>query len=61
VAGSPQTVAQALMQQARDGKLNYLMNQFMSGDMPHADAMRSVELYGKQVMPIISEACAQWL
>jgi len=61
VAGSPETVAKALIQQARDGKLNYLVNQFMFGDMPHADAMRSVELYGKEVMPIISEAAAQWL
>lgn len=61
VAGSPQTVAQSLIQQARDGRLNYMVNQFMFGDMPHEHAMRSVELYGREVMPTIIEASKQWL
>ena len=56
VAGSPQTVARALSQKAKDGKLNYLVSQFMFGNMPHAHAKRSVELFSQEVMPAIQAA-----
>ena len=61
VAGSPGTVAQALIRQARDGNLNYLVNHLMFGDMPHEDAMNSTRLYAAQVMPAIREAAKEWL
>ena len=41
---------------AKDGKLNYLVSQFMFGNMPHAHAKRSVELFSQEVMPAIQAA-----
>lgn len=61
VAGSPKTVAEALIRQARAGKLNYLVNHFMFGDMPHDDAMNSTRLFATEVMPAIEEASRAWL
>lgn len=61
VAGSPATVAEALTRQARDGQLNYLAGQFIFGDMPQADAMRSVALFAREVMPAMREAAREWL
>jgi alkanesulfonate monooxygenase SsuD/methylene tetrahydromethanopterin reductase-like flavin-dependent oxidoreductase (luciferase family) len=61
VAGSPATVAQALIAQARSGAINYLMGHFMFGDMPHVDAVRSIELFASDVMPAMNRASAEWL
>lgn len=62
VAGSPQTVAKVLTRQARAGNLNYLMSHFMFGDMPHGQALKSVELFASEVMPAIKkEASGGWL
>jgi alkanesulfonate monooxygenase SsuD/methylene tetrahydromethanopterin reductase-like flavin-dependent oxidoreductase (luciferase family) len=61
VAGSPATVRAYLARQAQDGNLNYLMGHFMFGNMPHAEAMHSVELFAQQVMPAIREASHAWL
>ena len=59
VAGTPQTVAGALTEQARAGNLNYLMCHFMFGDMAHEDAMRSVKLFADEVMPVVEGAMAE--
>lgn len=61
VAGSPQTVARALNQKAQDGRLNYLVGQFMFGNLPHEHAKRSVELFSREVMPRIEDASTAWL
>ncbi|MBC7437724.1 MAG: LLM class flavin-dependent oxidoreductase [Bdellovibrionales bacterium] len=61
VAGSPQTVAEALGRQAEAGKVNYMVNHFMFGDMPHEHAMNSTRLYAAQVMPVLKEASRAWL
>lgn len=62
VAGTPQTVAAALIRQLRAGNLNYLMSHFMFGDMPHEQAMNSVSLFASEVMPAIrKEASGGWL
>lgn len=61
VAGSPQTVAKALIEQARNGKVNYMVGQFMFGDLPQSDAVKSVNLYAREVMPVICEASREWL
>ncbi len=61
VAGSPQTVADALGQQARDGRLNYLVGQFMFGDLPHEAALHSVSLFASDVMPALRAASGEWL
>lgn len=61
VAGSPATVVDALGQQARDGRLNYLVGQFMFGDLPHDDALRSVSLFAGTAMPALRAASRGWL
>ena len=61
VAGSPATVIAALERQARDGRLNYLVGQFMFGDLPHEDAVRSVSLFASAVMPALRAASGEWL
>jgi alkanesulfonate monooxygenase SsuD/methylene tetrahydromethanopterin reductase-like flavin-dependent oxidoreductase (luciferase family) len=61
IAGSPKTVADALIRQARDGKLNYLVNHFMFGDMPHEQAMESVKLFASDVMPAVEDSASAWL
>lgn len=61
IAGSPETVAQALSEQARSARLNYLVGHFMFGDMPHADATQSVKLFASQVMPKIILESQEWL
>ncbi len=61
VAGSPATVAEALIRQAREGRLNYFAGHFMFGDMPHADAMASTALFAAEVMPRLRQASRQWL
>jgi alkanesulfonate monooxygenase SsuD/methylene tetrahydromethanopterin reductase-like flavin-dependent oxidoreductase (luciferase family) len=61
VAGSPQTVIDALGKQARDGRLNYLVGQFMFGDLPHEAALHSVGLFANDVMPALCAASQDWL
>ncbi len=51
IAGSPETVWRTLDAQARQTDSNYLVGQFAFGDMPHADAVRSIELFAQDVMP----------
>jgi alkanesulfonate monooxygenase SsuD/methylene tetrahydromethanopterin reductase-like flavin-dependent oxidoreductase (luciferase family) len=61
IAGSPETVSRALTKQAREGRLNYLVGQFMYGNMPLAQASESVRLFAREVMPQIDEASHEWL
>jgi alkanesulfonate monooxygenase SsuD/methylene tetrahydromethanopterin reductase-like flavin-dependent oxidoreductase (luciferase family) len=51
IAGSPATVLRALDAQIRETGSNYLVGQFAFGDMPHTDALRSIELFAREVMP----------
>jgi alkanesulfonate monooxygenase SsuD/methylene tetrahydromethanopterin reductase-like flavin-dependent oxidoreductase (luciferase family) len=51
IAGSPETVWRTLDAQARQTDSNYLAGQFTFGDMKHADAVRSIELFARDVMP----------
>ncbi len=60
-AGSPQTVAEGLIKQARDGQVNYFVGHFMFGDMPHQDAMNSTRLFASSVMPEMEKAAQAWL
>jgi alkanesulfonate monooxygenase SsuD/methylene tetrahydromethanopterin reductase-like flavin-dependent oxidoreductase (luciferase family) len=50
-AGSPGTVAAALDTQLKETGANYLVGQFVFGDMPLADAMKSIALFAAEVMP----------
>jgi alkanesulfonate monooxygenase SsuD/methylene tetrahydromethanopterin reductase-like flavin-dependent oxidoreductase (luciferase family) len=51
VAGSPETVWKALDAQLRGTDSNYFVGQFAFGDMPYADAVHSIELFARDVMP----------
>ncbi|HEV8016235.1 MAG TPA: LLM class flavin-dependent oxidoreductase [Stellaceae bacterium] len=50
-AGSPRTVAQALRAQLTAVGANYLVGQFVFGDMSLAESTRSIELFAAEVMP----------
>jgi alkanesulfonate monooxygenase SsuD/methylene tetrahydromethanopterin reductase-like flavin-dependent oxidoreductase (luciferase family) len=51
VAGTPERVADALRRQLVATGSNYLVGQFAFGDLTLAEALASIELFGRQVMP----------
>jgi len=55
IAGSPATVSAELGRQVEEGGLNYLIGSFVFGSMPHAAAVRSVQLFAAEVMPALRE------
>jgi alkanesulfonate monooxygenase SsuD/methylene tetrahydromethanopterin reductase-like flavin-dependent oxidoreductase (luciferase family) len=55
-AGSPRTVAQALSNQLQTVGSNYLVGQFVFGDMSLAESKTSIELFATQVMPALVHA-----
>lgn len=54
IAGSPATVLDFLTREVQTTGVNYLMTQFIFGDMPLAAAHRSIELYASEVMPALA-------
>jgi len=55
-AGAPATVAKALRAQLELVDANYLVGQFVFGDMSLAESLKSVTLFGEQVMPELLKA-----
>jgi alkanesulfonate monooxygenase SsuD/methylene tetrahydromethanopterin reductase-like flavin-dependent oxidoreductase (luciferase family) len=51
VAGMPRTVLQQLEEIIKTTGMNYLMCIFSFGDLPPAPALRSLELFAKEVKP----------
>ena len=51
IAGNPETVCAEITRQAKLLGLNYLIAYLFFGTMTLADAMRSLELFGTEVMP----------
>lgn len=51
IAGSPQTVLPQLQEVIRETGMNYLLCVFSFGDIAPANAMRSLELFAKEVKP----------
>ena len=49
--GSPETVAAKLEAFAREGLFNTFFGEFNFGDLAEADLMRSIRLFGTEVMP----------
>jgi alkanesulfonate monooxygenase SsuD/methylene tetrahydromethanopterin reductase-like flavin-dependent oxidoreductase (luciferase family) len=49
--GSPDTVARKLKEYARDGVFDTFFAEFNFGDLPEAELMRSIRLFGTEVMP----------
>ncbi|MCW2841157.1 MAG: class flavin-dependent oxidoreductase [Aeromicrobium sp.] len=54
--GSPQTVADKIVRNARILGLDRFDLKFSNGTLPHEKLMRSIELYGTQVAPLVHEA-----
>ena len=55
-AGAPATVARSLRAQLESIDANYLVGQFVFGDMSLAESYNSVTLFAEQVMPQLSKA-----
>jgi alkanesulfonate monooxygenase SsuD/methylene tetrahydromethanopterin reductase-like flavin-dependent oxidoreductase (luciferase family) len=51
--GSPKTVAEKLRHAAETGVFNVFMGEFNFADLPEADLMRSLRLFGEQVIPAL--------
>ena len=57
--GSPETVAQKIATAARALGLSRFDLKYANGPMPHSQLMRSIELYGTQVVPRVRELLAE--
>ena len=56
--GAPETVAGKIAQTVRTLGLSRFDMKYSSGPMPHARLMRSIELYGTRVMPLVRDMLA---
>lgn len=54
--GSPQTVADKIVRNTKILGLDRFDLKFSNGTLPHEQMMRSIELYGKQVAPLVHAA-----
>lgn len=57
--GSPETVARKIADTVRTLGVQRFDLKYANGPMPHAHLMRSIELYGTQVIPRVRELLAQ--
>ena len=55
VAGSPATVRKLLAAQLAETGCNYVVGQFAFGDMTLDEALRSIDLFSREVMPALLE------
>ena len=53
IAGSPETVTAFLKPQLEDSGANYVVGQMAFGDLTLDEMLRSVELFGREVMPAL--------
>jgi alkanesulfonate monooxygenase SsuD/methylene tetrahydromethanopterin reductase-like flavin-dependent oxidoreductase (luciferase family) len=53
--GSPETVTRKLRAAAESGVFNCFMGEFNFSDLPEQDLMRSIRLFGEQVMPALRD------
>jgi len=58
IAGSPQTVLDYLMPRIAESGSNYLVCQPVFGDMTLAEALHSIELFARRVMPALRASAA---
>jgi len=58
IAGSPQTVRDAIARQAAQSGVNYVLSRFAFGDMAVDESLRSVDLFARHVMPELAIAPA---
>lgn len=57
--GSPETVARKIAKAVRDLGIQRFDLKYSNGAMPHPQLLRSIELYGTQVVPRVRELLAQ--
>ena len=55
IVGSPRTCLELIRRQRTEGKRGTLLAMFQFGSLPHKLAMKSIELFGKEVLPAIRE------
>lgn len=55
LAGTPVQVRDALLRQARETGVNYLVSRFAFGDLSETEMLRSARLFAEQVMPALAE------
>ena len=53
--GSPETVARKLRDFANEGMFNTFFGEFNFGDLGEDELMRSIRLFGTEVMPVLRE------
>jgi alkanesulfonate monooxygenase SsuD/methylene tetrahydromethanopterin reductase-like flavin-dependent oxidoreductase (luciferase family) len=53
IAGSPETVRQFIKARMAEAGADYMVGQFVFGDMTREESLRSVELFGREVMPAL--------
>jgi alkanesulfonate monooxygenase SsuD/methylene tetrahydromethanopterin reductase-like flavin-dependent oxidoreductase (luciferase family) len=56
IAGSPETVRAFLAAQIQQTGANYIVGQFCFGDLSVQEMLRSVELFAREVMPVLGGA-----
>ena len=56
--GSPETVAEKIVRAAKGLGLDRFDLKYSNGTMPHEQMMASIELYGRQVIPLVREQLA---
>jgi alkanesulfonate monooxygenase SsuD/methylene tetrahydromethanopterin reductase-like flavin-dependent oxidoreductase (luciferase family) len=53
--GSPQTVTKKLRKYAKEGVFNTFMGEFNFAELEEIDVMRSVKLFGEEVLPALCD------
>ena len=53
--GSPETVAKQIRETAQAGLYNTFLGEFNFSDLPEPDLMRSIRLFGEQVIPALRD------
>jgi alkanesulfonate monooxygenase SsuD/methylene tetrahydromethanopterin reductase-like flavin-dependent oxidoreductase (luciferase family) len=53
--GSPETVARKIAKTARALGISRFDMKYSQGTLPHAKLMRSIELYGGKVIPLVRD------
>ena len=56
ICGSPKTCIELVKKQRGEGKVGTLLAMFQFGSLPHELAMKSIRLFGQEVLPAIKEA-----
>ena len=55
IAGSPETVRRFIAAEIAANNCNYFVPQMVFGDMTLPEALRSIELFGKEIMPAFAK------